>query len=729
MWFQHKREVEMFRQFYITFIFFFSFTILNYNLIAQTQRNPVIEFCTGTWCQWCPCGDWTVENLLSAHPNLIPLAYHGPVGSDPFANFTGNEIISLMGFTGYPTATVDRSSTLGDYTTWISKVNSRINISATVSINIQKSFNKTTGQLDAAINVTALQNLTGQFKYNIILTEDSLIYNQVNNGACTSGGTNWVHYWVVRSMLNGSSGENLNSGSSWNTGDMISKNISTVISSGYNWQKCKLIVLVYKQNTPMYLAEIQQGESYPLLNEITVASPNGGEEWAAENNYDITWTSDFSQNVKIELYRSGLFNSVISASTPNTGLYTWTVPSSIIQGADYKIKIYNVNDSTIYDFSNQSFSIFPPTFQLSVVINNGWNLVSVPGINSNGQGVDMWWNDRIGDVFGYGNGYYAVTSTLPTQGYCLKQSGVETYSTGDQWPAVGIIKVPHFSITINGWGLIGVFECPVAVSELTTIPPGLLVGPVYGYASGYQVVDTLYPGYGYWIKLFGQLVLPPCDGATHLSMVTELIKKDWGKIILTDKTGKSFTLYSANEETDLTRFEMPPLPPEGVFDIRYGSGKMVENINNGYQLIEMRGVEYPVTIRAEGINIRIKDLTGSGINKEIKTGQEITLKDKLIDKLLVTGDIMPVKYSLEQNYPNPFNPVTTIKFSLPHTVNNASVTIYNALGQKISELVNNPLSAGSYEYRWNAQDYASGIYIYELKTNDFISVKKMILLK
>jgi hypothetical protein len=51
------------------------------------------------------------------------------------------------------------------------------------------------------------------------------------------------------------------------------------------------------------------------------------------------------------------------------------------------------------------------------------------------------------------------------------------------------------------------------------------------------------------------------------------------------------------------------------------------------------------------------------------------------------------------------------------------------LGEKVSELVNTSLQAGRYQYEWNAQDVATGMYIYELRTNNFVSVKKMLLLK
>ena len=90
---------------------------------------------------------------------------------------------------------------------------------------------------------------------------------------------------------------------------------------------------------------------------------------------------------------------------------------------------------------------------------------------------------------------------------------------------------------------------------------------------------------------------------------------------------------------------------------------------------------------------------------------------------------MPDKYSLEQNYPNPFNPSTTIEFSLTEDVSSAALTIYNALGQKVAELVNSKLAAGRYSYMWDAGDAATGLYIYELRTEKFVSVRKMILMK
>ena len=89
---------------------------------------------------------------------------------------------------------------------------------------------------------------------------------------------------------------------------------------------------------------------------------------------------------------------------------------------------------------------------------------------------------------------------------------------------------------------------------------------------------------------------------------------------------------------------------------------------------------------------------------------------------------IPSRFSLIQNYPNPFNPSTTISFSIPEQTK-VQLNIYNVLGQKISQLVNEVLDAGIYNVKWNAGDRSSGIYFYELKTGSFSSIKKMILTK
>jgi Secretion system C-terminal sorting domain len=101
---------------------------------------------------------------------------------------------------------------------------------------------------------------------------------------------------------------------------------------------------------------------------------------------------------------------------------------------------------------------------------------------------------------------------------------------------------------------------------------------------------------------------------------------------------------------------------------------------------------------------------------------------KYSNELDVTVDFAPKEFVLYQNYPNPFNPTTVINFSIPENTN-ITLSIYNILGQTVAELLKSKLIAGNYSYQWNAGKEAAGIYICELKTDRFRSMKKMVLLR
>ena len=91
-------------------------------------------------------------------------------------------------------------------------------------------------------------------------------------------------------------------------------------------------------------------------------------------------------------------------------------------------------------------------------------------------------------------------------------------------------------------------------------------------------------------------------------------------------------------------------------------------------------------------------------------------------------NILPTDYTLSQNYPNPFNPTTQISFSTPNQ-GFIRLTVYNLIGQEITTLVNEELSAGNYSVEFNAENLSSGIYFYTLNTSGFTTTKKMILMK
>lgn len=83
---------------------------------------------------------------------------------------------------------------------------------------------------------------------------------------------------------------------------------------------------------------------------------------------------------------------------------------------------------------------------------------------------------------------------------------------------------------------------------------------------------------------------------------------------------------------------------------------------------------------------------------------------------------------LSQNFPNPFNPTTTIEFSLPEEAG-VRLEIINMEGRVVAELLNRRIAAGTHQAQWNASGYSSGVYLYRLTTDDFVTTRKMVLLK
>ena len=120
-----------------------------------------------------------------------------------------------------------------------------------------------------------------------------------------------------------------------------------------------------------------------------------------------------------------------------------------------------------------------------------------------------------------------------------------------------------------------------------------------------------------------------------------------------------------------------------------------------------------------------------------------------IVNMMISGEVTSVvgtssnirdRFILEQNYPNPFNPTTTIQYSVPLVVNenparpaggyhSLQLKIYDVLGREVSALVNEVKSPGTYEVKFDASQFTSGIYFYTIKSGKFVETKKMLLMK
>jgi hypothetical protein len=456
-------------------------------------------------------------------------------------------------------------------------------------------------------------------------------------------------------------------------------------------------------------------------SEATITRPKNNRIWV---NIDLPFTNN--NNGTLVTGNPGWTNVVSIKFTivnPNRSLGLKFITTSLFWG------IFDANNFSIW-----SAGSFEGNFGLDVQVYDDWNLVSVPGINPDGQGVDNWWpyRDHMVQVFKMSGGIVPIATTTPGEGYWMKHTGSRLYNTGDEWPIEGIEVVPHNPINANsGWNLIGVFENVVAANSITTNPPDCISGPIYSYAGAYHVVTSLKPGKGYFIKTSGTCQINiPNELSKGNEASSTYFSEDWGKITFIDNSDRSFSLYLTDLENDLSFFELPPLPIDEIFDIRFESGRLVENISNRSNAILMNGIEYPVRVRVENISISLQDISGTKFDAKLEHDEEITISDRTINKLLIQSgkSVLPIDYSLEQNYPNPFNPVTTISFTLPFE-SNVNLSLYNVLGELILTLVDQEIKPGKHEYRLNASGLSSGIYIYKITAGDFIQSKKMVLLR
>jgi uncharacterized repeat protein (TIGR01451 family) len=195
------------------------------------------------------------------------------------------------------------------------------------------------------------------------------------------------------------------------------------------------------------------------------------------------------------------------------------------------------------------------------------------------------------------------------------------------------------------------------------------------------------------------------------------------------------------------------------YDIPFASkGNIIELSVANSSTITANQVKVEATSIPEGINFTEKTVTIENIkaneeqtasftfsvDKTAKVNKEQTLTFTITDntgqkwtKEIKVNITPPMTYELYQNYPNPFNPTTTIEYQLPGGVETrfiVSLKIYDALGREVLNLVNEQQEPGYYQKTFNASQFASGMYIYQLiatdqQNNKHIFRKKMMLLK
>ena len=157
------------------------------------------------------------------------------------------------------------------------------------------------------------------------------------------------------------------------------------------------------------------------------------------------------------------------------------------------------------------------------------------------------------------------------------------------------------------------------------------------------------------------------------------------------------------------------------------NGKIMTSNDYGNYFIDQLNGEnrhlYGVALRSNAVGVVVGEI-GSAANGTLY----FTSMNGGYVGITQTGSEIPQNYSVSQNYPNPFNPTTKINFALPKQ-GLVTIKVYDLLGKEVETLVNEVKSAGKYTVDFNGSKLSSGVYFYRIQANDFVDVKRMMLVK
>ena len=134
-----------------------------------------------------------------------------------------------------------------------------------------------------------------------------------------------------------------------------------------------------------------------------------------------------------------------------------------------------------------------------------------------------------------------------------------------------------------------------------------------------------------------------------------------------------------------------------------------------------------------GVTVKFSVSATDGKDTVKVSGDDRVVYVNRYEYLSTESEGIPTEFALHENYPNPFNPTTTLRFDLPE-VSSITLTIYNMLGQRVKTFNMNDTPAGFHSIKWNAiNDYGdpvgAGVYLYQLRANQYLETRKMVLLK
>jgi hypothetical protein len=284
--------------------------------------------------------------------------------------------------------------------------------------------------------------------------------------------------------------------------------------------------------------------------------------------------------------------------------------------------------------------------------------------------------------------------------------------------------------------MVGGPSLPVFVGAIISTPPGILDGNFFEYAAGYAPVSLLRPGKGYWVKAnqAGSLELNGAVAAAPEMTPAGGPEGPGGSpIVITDAEGRVARLYVDPPDDPAAVAALPPQPPAGAFDVRFGGDRYAARIGPGGPVpILIGGAAYPVSVSWPR-GVAGGTLFVDGRPFQVDAPGSLVLPAEAVVALGAAPGATdrahgPREFGLEGNYPNPFNPSTAIRFALAEG-GDAKLSVYNSIGELVAVLSDGPLPAGTHTVVFDASGLPGGVYFCRLYAAGEASTIRMLLVK
>lgn len=432
------------------------------------------------------------------------------------------------------------------------------------------------------------------------------------------------------------------------------------------------------------------------------------------NTSSIAWTVDFqpsSDGAPVSL-------SWDPSMLPADGRFTLRSPA----GATSPVNVDMRTESayTVVNISRRTLLVeFSLTTISEVASSRGWNLgalsLDVEDAAFNSVFADPEPNDVPFTYDGSGPGYENAPTLSPGEGFWVLFDNDNTQS-------IEGFDISAVTIDLSaGWNLIGGGTCDLPLANVEDPENILEEGTLYGFDRAYQTATTIEQNTGYWISASESgLITLTCDAEESNALLAAATVDAESKLVVRDAAGARQTLFLDGASGPASAFKLPPIPPQGSFDVRFRGDE--RRMNGTTDELRLQAHAFPVQIDLIGSDEdtyeveMLQDSRPAG-SYTLTREEGITLTNSAVNAVRITridGASVPGGFVLKGTFPNPFTESATLKMDLPEDAV-VTVRVFDILGRQVSETSQSMVAGSDQMLKLDGSTFASGTYFYRVK--------------